>query len=262
MIGIDQDIKDQTLVCILNGGLGTRIREFTNGELPKGLVKIGDKEIALHIIDHYINHGFHNIDLLLGYQHKLFDRLYPILRELPYVNCNIQLIDTGETTETAGRLIKIQHDIEDFKYLMVTYGDGISTVNISDLLFHHTFLDRIGTITAVKRSENFGILKIKDLKVLSFNEKPETKEWINGGFMVFTVEPFIKMLEHYTWNKHTYDGNPDNIFDISLEKEILPYMAYTNYLTAFLHEGYWHCMDTYKDYLELNEDYKAGKFHD
>ena len=220
-------------VVILAGGLGTRIPEYSS-KIPKPMVKIINKPILMHIIEHYIRHGFKEFYLALGYKSEVIKK-YIRTKKLGK-KTKIHLIETGKNTMTGGRLKRLKKYISDETFMM-TYGDGLSNIDLKKLLQFHKKNNKLVTLTAVRPPARFGAIKLKKNLVNYFKEKSKMDEgWINGGF--FVIEPeFLKYIK----NDATY-----------LEREPLEILTKKKQLSAFRHEGFWQCMDTKrdKDYLE------------
>jgi glucose-1-phosphate cytidylyltransferase len=236
-------------VVILCGGLGTRLAEETSIK-PKPMVEIGGRPILWHIMKIYEKHNFTDFVLALGYKgeyikdyflnyHSRQSDLYIDLRSgnVNFSNPNseewsVSLINTGEKTLTGGRLLRLKNFLKDENTFMLTYGDGVSNIDITELLKFHKSHGKIATISAVKPSARFGGLKIDDGKVTNFKEKPQSGEgYINGGFFVFNKEIFNFIKD-------------DNEM---LEHDPLEKLVELNELMAYQHEGYWQCMDTIRD---------------
>ena len=238
---------------ILAGGMGTRLSEYTD-KIPKPMVKIGDKPILWHIMKTYKKYKFNEFIVALGYKGEVIKEYfinYKILNsnfqisldsgeiktsEMDLEDWDVNLIDTGMKTLTGGRLLRLKKYIGNERFFL-TYGDGVSDINIGELLEFHKKHNKMVTITAVRPPARFGKLKISQGQVLEFVEKPQMDEgWINGGF--FVIEPeFLDFI--------------DNDATI-LEKEPLEKVASLGELMAYKHEGFWQCMDTARDlkYLE------------
>ena len=240
-------------IVILAGGFGTRISDSQNSS-PKPMVKIGGKPILWHIMKIYSHYGFSDFVVALGYKSEViknyflnFNQLNSDFeidlekKEIKYLKNNdekwkIKLIDTGLNTQTGGRLKKLSKFINNERF-MLTYGDGVSNINLKELLKFHNNHGKIGTITTVHPNARFGELDLKGNTVYKFKEKPQTKKsWINGGFFVFEPE-FLSMIKSSS---------------TILEKEPLENLAKQKQLIAFKHEKFWQCMDTKrdKDFLE------------
>ena len=236
-------------VVILCGGYGTRISEETQIR-PKPMIEIGSKPILWHIMKIYEKHKITDFELALGYKGEMIKEYflnYPNLTndfkintktgELSSIsrvgeNWNVNLVDTGLNTMTGGRLLRLKNNLKDSNTFMLTYGDGVSDVNISELLkFHHSH-GKIATLTAVRPPVRFGELIIKDNKIEQFAEKPQaTKGWINGGFFVF--------------NKEIFDYIKGD--EIMLEREPFERLTQVGELMAYKHLGFWQCMDTLRE---------------
>ena len=218
-------------VVILAGGFGTRLSEYTKS-IPKPMVKINGKPILVYIIEHYLKYGFNDFYIALGYKGNYIKNFFKKNK----FNCKINLIDTGLKTMTGGRLKRLKKKIKNETFLL-TYGDGVSDVNLQKLVKFHKKKNKLITLTAVRPPARFGAIKIKGNKVKTFKEKSKLDEgWINGGF--FVVEPkFLNFIKN------------DKTF---LEREPLEKASKKNQLLAFKHNGFWQCMDTKrdKDYLE------------
>lgn len=225
-------------VVILCGGKGTRLKEKTES-LPKPLIEIGNRPILQHIMESYSHYGFREFVLCLGYKgFMITDYFQKIQNEKRW---KIHFAETGEETNTGGRVKKIESLITE-KNFMVTYGDGLSDLNIQKLLEFHERHGKTGTVTAVRPPSQFGLLEISaEGHVNSFREKPKMEDWINGGFFVFRREFFNYLKEN----------------DI-LEKGPLENLSREKNLLAFKHDSFWKCMDTYKDTITLNELWSAG----
>ena len=226
-----------TKVVILAGGFGTRLSEYTK-KIPKPMVKINNKPILVHIMEHYVSYGFNNFYIALGYKGKVIKDYFKNKK----FKWKINLINTGLKTMTGGRLKRLKKFIGNETFFM-TYGDGLSDVNLKKLINFHKKNNKLVTLTAVRPPARFGAIKINGKKVKIFREKSTLDVgWINGGFFVFEPEIF-KYLED------------DNTI---LEKSPLENLAINNQLTAFDHSGFWHCMDTIRDKESLNNLYENG----
>ena len=218
-------------VVILAGGFGTRIAE-ANG--PKPMVNIGNKPILYHIINYYKKFGYNDFIVALGYKGNF------IKKKFKKYKFNIQFVDTGLNTMTGGRVKKLKKYLNNERF-MLTYGDGLSNVNLSKLLKHHIASKKIATVTAVHPPARFGEIVIKSNRVAEFNEKIQSKQnWINGGFFVFEPE-FLNYIK----------GD-----QTSLEAEPLTKISKEGLLAAYKHEKFWQCMDTMKDKNYLEELWK------
>lgn len=227
-------------VVILAGGLGTRIPEYSS-KIPKPMVKIINKPILMHIIEHYIRHGFKEFYIALGYKSEVIKK-YIRTKKLGK-KTKIHLIETGKNTMTGGRLKRLKKYISDETFMM-TYGDGLSNIDLKKLLQFHKKNNKLVTLTAVRPPARFGAIKLKKNLVNYFKEKSKMDEgWINGGF--FVIEPeFLKYIK----NDATY-----------LEREPLEILTKKKQLSAFRHEGFWQCMDTKRDKDRLEKILKRKK---
>ena len=250
---------------ILCGGKGTRLREETEFR-PKPMVEIGSRPILWHIMKLYAAYGHSDFVLCLGYKGAMIKEYFLNYRSMvndcvvsigsqaqPAVThldesgddqFNVTLADTGAETMTGGRLKRIEKYIEDETF-MVTYGDGLSDVNLDDLLAFHRAHGKLATVTAIRPSSRFGLLDIEPGGAVSqFREKPLEDEWINGGFFVFERGVFDYL---------------DNDDECVLEQSPLMRLATDGELMAYQHPGFWHAMDTYRDTLHLNELWARGE---
>ncbi len=247
---------------ILCGGQGTRLREETEFR-PKPLVEVGGKPILWHIMKLYAHYGFRDFTLCLGYRGNMIKEYFLNYEAMnndfticlgakahtiihgahQEQNFRVTLADTGQETMTGGRIKRIQDYIDNDLFL-VTYGDGVSDVNIADLVAFHKSHGRIATITTVRPYSRFGILETDaDSKVLAFSEKPRLDGWASAGFLVFD-----KKIFNYLDGDHC-----------TLEREPLERLAAENQLMAYQHNGFFYAMDTYREYLHLNELWQSGK---
>lgn len=219
-------------VIILAGGYGTRIVEYTK-KIPKPMIKINGTPLLSHIMRIFSSQGFNDFIIAAGYKKNIIQRYYSKSKEFK----NIKIVDTGKETMTGGRILKLKPHFKKNENFFVTYGDGLSNINLKKLLNFHLRNKKIATVTAVRPPVRFGELLIKKDKVLRFKEKPDIKSsWINGGFFVLNYEVF-KFIK----NSKT-----------SFEKEPLEKLAKSKNLTAYKHKNFWKCMDNIadKNYLE------------
>ena len=220
-------------VIILAGGFGTRLSEYTK-TIPKPLVQINGKPILGYIIEHYAKYGFKDFFIAIGYKGSLIKKYF----KKNYRNLNINVIDTGLKTMTGGRLKRLKKYINNETF-MFTYGDGVSNVNLKNLIKQHKKGKKLVTLTAVRPPARFGALKIKGEKVVNFREKSKVDEgWINGGYFIINS----KFLD-YIRSDRTY-----------LEREPLELVARKRLLGAYKHKGFWQCVDTKRD-KDLLENY-------
>lgn len=221
---------------ILCGGEGTRLREHTNS-IPKPMVMVGDKPILWHIMKIYTHYGFNDFILCLGYKGDVIKDCFKNDEDW-----NITFADTGLKTNTGGRIKRVEKYIEDDTFF-ATYGDGLSDIDLNDLLKYHKSKNKIATLTAIKPLSPFGMLEIDSNNLVTdFKEKPILDHWINGGFFVFDNGIFDYISEN----------------DV-LEKEVFERLAKDANLCAYKHTGFWKCMDTYKDNLELNKMWESDQ---
>jgi glucose-1-phosphate cytidylyltransferase len=219
-------------IVILAGGYGTRISEYTK-TIPKPMIKIKNKPILVHIMEHYASYGFDNFYIALGYKGKIIKDYF---RNKKF-KWKINLINTGLKTMTGGRLKRLKRFIGNESFFM-TYGDGLSDVNLQKLLNFHKKNNKLVTLTAVRPPARFGAIKLEGNKVKIFKEKDKMDEgWINGGF--FVMEPkFLNFIK----NDQTF-----------LEREPLEKVTSLKQLMAFKHKGFWQCMDSKKDKDKLEK---------
>jgi len=212
---------------ILAGGYGTRISEESQLK-PKPMIEIGGMPVLWHIMKIYSTYGINDFVICCGYKGDIIKKYF---EGSDFSSWNIELIDTGLDTMTGGRIKRIQNHIDDT--FCLTYGDGLSDVNINNLLTFHRENKSLGTLTAIHPPERFGVLTLSDNHVTEFNEKHSGESsWINGGFFVFEPELF----------DYIKDGD-----STVLEKTPLETLAKEKRLTAFRHVGFWHPMDTLRD---------------
>ena len=249
-------------VVILCGGIGTRIREETEFR-PKSMVKIGEKPILWHIMKHYGHYGFNEFVLCLGYKGEVIkeyfyhymlhsndvtvklgqNRTVTIHEKNQIEDWEVTMVDTGENTLKGARIHKIQKYIDDD--FMVTYGDGVSNINIKDLIKFHEDHGKIGTVTGVSPRSSYGQIKSVKGKVCGFIEKPKIEECIiNGGFFVFK-----KSIFNYLSSNENCDFEVGPLEQLTQDGQLMVYH----------HKGDWACMDTYRDSVFLNNLWKNGK---
>lgn len=214
-------------LVILAGGLGTRMPEYTR-TIPKPMVKVNRLPIIQHIINHYLKFGVKQFYIALGYKKEIIKKYFKNKK----IDYEMHLIDTGLKTMTGGRIKRIKKFINKNEDFMVTYGDGISNVNIKKLYNLHKKNKSLVTLTAVRPPARFGALKLLGSKVKYFKEKSKVDEgWINGGFFVMN-EKFINYIKS------------DQTF---LEREPLEKATKLKQLSAYKHFGFWQCIDTKRD---------------
>jgi glucose-1-phosphate cytidylyltransferase len=222
---------------ILAGGKGSRISEYTRS-IPKPMIRIGSKPILEHIINYYIKYGFDDFIIAGGYKYSIIKDYFKKKNNL----VKIKVINTGVESLTGKRLIKLKKELK--STFMLTYGDGLSNVNLTKLLKFHKKNKKKITMTAVHPPARFGELEINNNLVKRFEEKPQLQRgWINGGF--FVVEPeFLSFI-----------GNKN----VMLERSPMSKAVKTKNLAAFKHTGFWFCMDTLRDKKVLEEMIKNKK---
>ncbi len=244
---------------ILCGGLGTRLAEETHLK-PKPMVEIGGRPMLWHIMKIYERHGFREFFLALGYKgdmikdyflnyHVRQSDLTVRLKtgQIEYSNptaedWSVSLIDTGALTMTGGRLLRMASRLRGETF-MLTYGDGVSDVDVETLIRFHRSHGRLATVTAVRPTARFGGLHLDGGQVTAFKEKPQSGEgWINGGFFVFEPSIFDFLQDDQT----------------VLEQSPLELLAAQGQLMAYEHGGYWQCMDTIRDRDALEALWKSG----
>ena len=247
-------------VILLAGGFGTRLSEYTES-LPKPMVMIGGKPILWHIMNSYAHFGHKDFYIALGYKAEKVKEYFLHYRtmnanftmdlgtgevtplQLDAIDWKVTLVDTGLHSMTGGRVKRMKQYVGETTCLL-TYGDGVSNVDLEQLIAFHKSHGKMVTVTAVHPGARFGELEIHGEKVTSFQEKPQIGEgWINGGY--FVIEPeFFDLIE--------YDQT-------ILEKEPLERAAQMGELMAFQHKGFWQCMDTKRDRDNLEEIWHSGK---
>ncbi|NJO45405.1 MAG: glucose-1-phosphate cytidylyltransferase [Oscillatoriales cyanobacterium RM2_1_1] len=246
-------------VGILAGGLGTRLSEETI-EKPKPMVEIGGRPILWHIMQHYAHYGFGNFAIALGYKAEVIKKYmvdYCSLNSNLTVNLKtgvvrmdggkrpdwtVELIDTGLHTNTGGRIKRLIPYMGNETF-MLTWGDGVSDLNLHELLAFHKSHGKLATLTAVRPPARFGHLDLEGDQIKEFSEKPQTREgWINGAF--FVLEP--EVVEYI-------EGD-----DTQWEKAPLENLAKDGQLMAYKYSGFWQCMDTLRDKRRLESLWESG----
>lgn len=244
---------------ILAGGLGTRINEETMVR-PKPMIEIGGKPILWHIMKIYSAYHIHDFIICLGYKGYMIKEYFAnyflhmsnvtfdIAKNKVEIHQNnaepwrVTLVDTGDRTMTGGRLKRIADYLDEMEFLL-TYGDGVANINIRALIDFHLQQKKLATLTAVQPPGRFGALSLENNKVLGFHEKPQGDGgWINGGF--FVLNP--KIMEYIDGDETIWEKNP------------LEQLAKQDQLSAFVHKGFWHPMDTLRDRNYLEELWLSG----
>ncbi len=248
-------------VGILAGGVGSRLAEET-AVRPKPMVEIGGRPILWHIMMHYSHYGFNEFAIALGYKGEYIKKymmdFWFLNRDLTVdfasgavdahaaglqQSWKVDLVDTGQRSMTGGRIKRLRPYLGESTF-MLTWGDGVSTVDLHALLAFHRAHGKLATVTAVRPPARFGRLDLEDDKVASFTEKPQTGEgWINGAF--FVLEPGV------------FDYIDDDL--TPFEREPLERLAADGQLMAYRHYGFWQCMDTVRDKARLDELWESGE---
>jgi glucose-1-phosphate cytidylyltransferase len=255
-------MNDDVPVVVLCGGQGTRLREITE-RVPKPLVDVGGRPLLWHLLKLYGHHGFEQFVLCLGYKgwqiKDFFLHYNEHLRDVTVdlrdggvtvhdgpggENWQVTCAETGELTGTGGRLAAVRSYVDGGTF-MLTYGDGLGSVDIGELLAFHRRCGRIATVTGVSPRSRYGEMRPEGHVVQEFNEKPtHTGSFVSGGFFVFEPEVFDYL-----------DDDPAHM----LESAPLQKLAREGELALFPHEGFWMGMDTYRDWTELNERWNSGE---
>jgi len=210
---------------ILAGGKGSRLSEYTK-LIPKPMVKVGGKPIIVHIINYYKKFGVKKFIIASGYKHNIIKNYFKNYK-------NIEVVFTGVNTLTGKRIKLLENFFHPNENFYLTYGDGLSNVNISSLLRFHLKHKKLATLSAVHPPARFGEINFnKKYKVINFDEKPQlARGWINGGFFVFNYNFFKKL----------------SLKNVMLEREPMQNLLKLNQLMAFKHEKFWYCMDNLRD---------------
>jgi glucose-1-phosphate cytidylyltransferase len=225
-------------VAILCGGRGTRLQEHT-ATIPKALVEIGGQPIVWHVIQIYLAQGFRRFLLLTGYRGEQVEDF--VAGSSWPAEASVRCVDTGVDTPTGGRILAARSELGDEPFC-ATYADGVADIDLHRLGEFHASHESVATMTVVRPELQFGVAELNgDGLVRGFAEKPRLDRWINGGFFFFEPRAFEFLRE-----------------DSVLEREPLERLAASGQLRAFRHEGFWDCMDTYKDAVVLNDLWKEG----
>jgi glucose-1-phosphate cytidylyltransferase len=228
-------------VVILCGGRGTRLQEHTQA-IPKPLVEIGGMPIVWHVVQLYAAQGFRRFLLATGYKGELIERwaaecVWP-------GGVSIRCEDTGLETPTGGRIKLLEEQLSGDERFCATYSDGVADIDLGALLEFHSQHGALASMTVVRPELQFGVTELdgEDGRVLGFREKPRLEHWINGGFFCMERGALDYLAE-----------------DSVLERRPLERLAAENELRAYRHEGFWECMDTYKDSVALNDLWASGE---
>jgi len=255
------DMQEMEAV-ILCGGLGTRLREETQTR-PKPMLEIGTRPILWHIMRIYASFGVRNFILCLGYRGDVIRDYFlhyrlrsanftlslgtgqiDVEKDIADDDWNVTLLETGSETGTGGRILQALEKVRNSTFF-ATYGDGVSSIDLTALYGHHNATRALGTVTSVHPPARFGEIQVENGLVKAFSEKPQTASGsINGGFFVFEKEAF-----------KGFPRDPS----VSLENDILPQLSERAVLAAYQHDGFWQCMDTPREMLLLNEIWSRGK---
>lgn len=247
-------------VGILAGGFGSRLAEETEVK-PKPMVEIGGRPILWHIMMHYSHYGYNNFVIALGYKGEVIKK-YIVdysslesnltvnlkngevkLHDSPKQDWKVDLVDTGIKTQTGGRIKRLAPFFEDETF-MLTWGDGVSDINLHELLSFHNSHGKLATLTAVRPPARYGYMKFQGDRVIKFTEKPQIGEgWINGAF--FVLEPGI----------FDYIEGDESIW----EREPLEQLAKDGQLMAYKHKSFWQCMDTLREKYILEKLWQSGE---
>lgn len=248
-------------VVILTGGMGTRLVEET-AVRPKPMVEIGGRPILWHIMKIYSFYGFNEFVLCLGYKgyyiKEFFANYFLHLSDVTFDMAEnkmevhrqnaepwrVTLVDTGQNTMTGGRIKRIRDYVADDEVMALTYGDGVGNIDLSAQLAFHKAHGKLATVATVRPPRRFGEIALEGNQIYSFQEKPAAETgWVSGGF--FLLSPKVIDL---------IDGD-----ETSWEREPMNWLAENGELQAFLHEGFWHPMDTLRDKLFLEDQWNSGQ---
>ncbi len=231
-------VPTRPTVVILCGGRGTRLRERTES-VPKALVEIGGRPILWHVIQIYAAQGFERFLLATGYMGEAVAEFAAAERWPEGVK--VECVETGLDTPTGGRIAGLGERLGGERFC-VTYADGVADVDLGALLEFHGGHGGLATLTAVRPHLQWGVAELEGDRVAGFAEKPRSEHWINGGFLCFEPAALAYVDEGSV-----------------LEREPLQGLAAAGELRAFRHEGFWDCMDTYKDAVVLNDLWASGE---
>ncbi|HTD36680.1 MAG TPA: glucose-1-phosphate cytidylyltransferase [Candidatus Limnocylindrales bacterium] len=253
-------LQDEVKAVILAGGLGTRLSEETTTR-PKPMVELGGRPVLWHIMKSYSAHGIDDFIVCCGYKGyviKEFFANYALhasdvtfdfrngatrVHNTSAEAWTVTVVDTGETTQTGGRLRRVRHYLDDEPFCF-TYGDGVSDVDVRAVIDQHNASGALATMTTVQPPGRFGAVRLEEHKIVAFDEKPQGDgAWINGGYFVLSPGVF------------DYLGGDETVW----EREPLERLAAEGKLSAFVHRGFWHPMDTLRDKHLLEELWASGR---
>lgn len=239
---IKKYIFDFMKVVILAGGKGTRISEYTK-DIPKPMIRIYGKPLLTRIISLYQSYNFNEIIIAAGYKNHIIKKYFKNNKKFS----NVKVIDTGKNTMTGGRILRLKKFFKKNEDFFMTYGDGLSNINLKKLKKFHESHNKIATVTTVRPPIRFGEIYVNNKNVVkNFEEKPQLKSgWINGGFFVLNYKVF------------NYIKNDSTLF----EREPMEKLAREKNLMAFKHNNFWKCVDTLKDKLYLDKIYKKNELN-
>jgi glucose-1-phosphate cytidylyltransferase len=234
-------LPDRPPVVILCGGRGTRLQEHTVA-IPKPLVEIGGRPIVWHVIQLYAVQGFRRFILATGYKGELIERF--VAEHSWPEGVRVECAETGLETPTGGRIKLLEDRLAEEERFCATYADGVADIDLAALLEFHSAHEALASMTVVRPELQFGVTELDgaDGRVTGFREKPRSEHWINGGFFCLQRDA-LRYLQ------------PDSV----LEREPLERLADEGELRAYRHEGFWECMDTYKDAVALNDLWASGQ---
>ena len=246
---------------ILAGGLGTRLSEETVLR-PKPMVEIGGKPILWHIMNIHAAHGITEFVVALGYKGEVIKEYFlnfhainsdisislssgkTTIHDGNQLKWTVHLVDTGQSTQTGGRVKRLQKWLEDDDTFMLTYGDGVADINLKALLEFHRSHGKLATMTSVRSPARFGRISFEGDRVTEFFEKPQAGEgWINGGFFILNT----KSLDYIDGDETIWEHDP-------IER-----LAHEGHMMGFRHDGFWSCMDTLKEKQYLEGLWQSGK---
>ena len=226
-------------LVILSGGLGTRLSEETH-KIPKPMVKIGKMPIIWHIMQYYSYYGVNDFVICGGYKYQIIKKFFSFKKNINS-NWNVNVVNTGNNSNTGERIKRIKKYVDDT--FLLTYGDGLSDINISKLIKFHRKFKGIVTLSSVKPIPKYGKILFKKNLIKRFFEKEQFREdWINGGFFVCNKDLF------------SYFTKKNSVF----ERDVLNKLATKGHLQGYKHTGFWYCMDTLRDKNFLNDIYNKG----